>query len=155
MAATVAGVKVLDLICPHGHTFEGWFANEDDFADQQQRGLLACPVCDAVGIAKRPSAPRLNLGHASAAQPGPAVAAAEDKPLSASALKARLHAAVQQVLAHTEDVGERFADEARAIHRGDAPERGIRGQATAAEREALADEGIEVMALPVLRRPTH
>jgi hypothetical protein len=57
--------------------------------------------------------------------------------------------AVQQVMAHTEDVGEHFADEARAIHYGDAPERGIRGQATLQERHELAEEGIEVVSLPV------
>lgn len=156
MAATVAVVKVLDLICPHGHTFEGWFASETDYADQQQRGLLVCPICDAGDIRKRPSAPRLNLGHGSApAEPAPAAAPAADAPMSPSAIKAIVHEVVQQVLARTEDVGERFADEARRIHRGDAPERGIRGQASAAERDALADEGIEVMPLPVWRPAKH
>lgn len=55
---------------------------------------------------------------------------------------------VREVASRTEDVGERFAEEARRIHHGEAPERGIRGQASVEEREALADEGIEVMALP-------
>jgi hypothetical protein len=57
--------------------------------------------------------------------------------------------AVRHLLANTEDVGERFADEARRIHYGEAPERGIRGQASEQEREALRDEGIEVMPLPL------
>lgn len=156
LAATVADVKVFDLICPHGHVFEGWFASEADYADQQQRGLLVCPVCDAGDIRKRPSAPRLNLGHGAApTEPAPAAQPPADAPLSPSAIKAIVHEVVQQVLARTEDVGERFADEARRIHHGRAPERGIRGQASAAEREALADEGIEVMALPVWRPARH
>ncbi len=57
--------------------------------------------------------------------------------------------AVQHVLAHTIDVGDRFADEARRIHYGEADERPIRGQATQEEAEALRDEGIEVVALPL------
>jgi hypothetical protein len=57
--------------------------------------------------------------------------------------------AIRHVLASTEDVGERFAAEARRIHYGETAERGIRGQATASEREALLDEGIEVMPLHV------
>jgi hypothetical protein len=57
--------------------------------------------------------------------------------------------AIRHVLANTEDVGERFADEVRCIHYGEADERGIRGQATADEREALREEGIEVMPLPL------
>jgi len=59
-----------------------------------------------------------------------------------------LHA-VRQVLAYTEDVGERFAEEARRIHHGEAPERGIRGKASPTETQALLDEGIAVMPLPI------
>ena len=65
------------------------------------------------------------------------------------ALQAQWLQAVQQVLRETEDVGERFPEEARRIHYGESAQRGIRGQASAQERAALADEGIEVMALPV------
>ena len=75
-----------------------------------------------------------------------------------AALQAQWLQAVQQVLRNTEDVGERFPEEARRIHYGESAQRGIRGQASAQERAALADEGIDVMALPVplaLKRPSH
>jgi hypothetical protein len=58
---------------------------------------------------------------------------------------------VRQVIAQTEDVGERFAEEARRIHYGEVASRGIRGQATPEQRAELIDEGIEVVALPLPR----
>jgi hypothetical protein len=143
-------VKVWNLRCELGHTFEGWFGSEDDFQSQTARGLLTCPVCGVPEVSRMPSAPRLNLGHTQTtpeervpAAPEPASSGA---PNPAQAALARL---VQHALAHTEDVGERFAEEARRIHYGEAEERGIRGQASAEERESLAEEGIEVVSLPL------
>ena len=112
-----------------------------DFLEQNGRQLIACPLCADSVIVRLPSAPRLNLSGAREAEP--AAPPAQPDP-QAQWLKAMRH-----VLAHTEDVGERFADEARRIHYGEAAERGIRGQATPDEREALRDEGIEVMPLPL------
>ncbi len=89
------------------------------------------------------SAPRLNL---SGARESETTAPAPQPQFDA---QAQWMKAVRHVLAHTEDVGEKFADEARRIHYGEAAERGIRGQATPDEREALRDEGIEVMPLPM------
>jgi hypothetical protein len=137
------GMKVIDLRCHNGHGFEGWFASDDEFLDQNGRQLIACPLCADTVIVRMPSAPRLNLSGAREA-----VAALELAP-PALALQGQWLKAIRHVLAHTEDVGERFADEARRIHYGEAAERGIRGQASAAEREALRDEGIEVMPLPL------
>ena len=156
-------MKVLDLRCAHGHGFEGWFASEDDFVGQLQRGLVACPLCADTCINRMPSAPRLNLSGARAPQEPAAKAMADDSrsaagaPASAAALpaqpdtglQARWFQAVQQVLRNTEDVGQRFPEEARRIHYGEAAQRGIRGQASADERAALAEEGIEVMPLPL------
>jgi hypothetical protein len=137
-------MKVIDLRCHNGHGFEGWFGSDDEFLDQNGRRMIACPLCADTVIVRMPSAPRLNLSGAreSASAPQPA-------PPPALALQAQWLKAIRHVLAHTEDVGERFADEARRIHYGEAAERGIRGQASTAEREALRDEGIEVMALPL------
>ena len=136
-------MKVIDLRCHNGHGFEGWFASDDDFLDQNGRRLIACPLCDDTLIVRLPSAPRLNLSGAREAEPAP--------PQPPPQLEAQVQwmKVVRHVLAHTEDVGERFADEARRIHYGEAAERGIRGQATPGEREALRDEGIEVMPLPL------
>jgi len=134
-------MKVLDLRCAQDHRFEGWFASDDDEAAQRERGLLVCPLCGDGDVQRLPSAPRLNLG---AAKPAESVAL----PAPADLQAAWLHA-VRQMMARTEDVGERFAEEARRIHYREVPERGIRGQATPDDAQALRDEGIEVMAPPL------
>ncbi|RYF19090.1 MAG: DUF1178 family protein [Comamonadaceae bacterium] len=139
-------MKVLNLQCSHAHAFEGWFASEDDFQGQVARGLVECPLCGDAQVAKMPSAPRLNLG---ASEP----AAAPPKQEVVSAPNAQLQAAwmqmVRQVMANTEDVGAKFAEEARKIHYGETEERGIRGQATREETESLLEEGISVLPLPL------
>lgn len=141
-------MKVINLRCAHGHGFEGWFGSDDDFLDQNGRGLIECPLCTDKVIQRMPSAPRLNLSGARepAAPESTADASAAAK---VDDLQQRWLAAMRHLVANTEDVGEQFADEARRIHYGDAPERGIRGQASAEDREALRDEGIEVHALPM------
>jgi hypothetical protein len=138
-------MKVLNLQCSHAHAFEGWFASEDDFQGQLARGLVECPLCGDAQVTKMPSAPRLNLGATEPAAPA--------RQEVVSAPNAQLQAAwmqvVRQVMAHTEDVGEKFAEEARKIHYGETEERGIRGQATREETEALLEEGIGVLPLPL------
>jgi hypothetical protein len=146
-------VKVLDLQCGSQHVFEGWFASEDDFASQHSRGLVACPMCGDTHITKKLSAPRLNLGAARAPASAPDNAPRQDlvatTDADAGALQAAWLALARRVLANTEDVGSRFAEEARRIHYGETPQRGIRGQASQAETESLLDEGIAVMPLPL------
>ena len=137
-------MKVLNLQCSHAHGFEGWFASEDDFQGQLARGLVECPMCGDTGISKLPSAPRLNLGAAEPAAKQEVVAAAPHAKMQAAWMEL-----VKQVMANTEDVGERFADEARKIHYGETEERGIRGQASREETEALLEEGIGVLPLPI------
>lgn len=136
-------MKVLDLRCAHGHGFEGWFASEEDFLGQNGRGLVECPICGDRVITRMPSAPRLNLGHSPAPERPPQ---AQANPPDMQGVWLR---AVREILAHTEDVGERFPEEARRIHYGESPDRAIRGAATPQERQALVEEGIEVFALPV------
>ncbi|HEX2547437.1 MAG TPA: DUF1178 family protein [Ramlibacter sp.] len=141
-------MKVLDLQCRHAHGFEGWFASEDDFQDQLTRGLLECPMCGDAQVTKMPSAPRLNFGASEPAAPAKApkqeVVAAPNAQLQAAWMQL-----VQQVMANTEDVGEKFAEEARKIHYGETEERGIRGQASAEETRELLEEGISVLPLPL------
>ena len=143
-------MKVLNLQCRHAHGFEGWFASEEDFQGQLARGLVECPLCGDAQVTKMPSAPRLNLG---ASEPAPAAAAPAAKQEVMSAPNERLQAAwmqlVRQVMTQTEDVGERFAEEARKIHYGETDERGIRGQASPEETKALLEEGIAVLPLPL------
>jgi hypothetical protein len=140
-------MKVLDLQCSHRHSFEGWFDSEDDFQGQLARGLVECPLCGDTGIGKMLSAPRLNLGA-----PQPASAPAQGQQvvnLHYASLQAAWMKMVRHVMANTEDVGERFPEEARKIHYGESEERGIRGQASREESEALMQEGISVLPLPI------
>lgn len=140
-------MKVLNLRCAHGHGFEGWFASNEAFDTQLAAGLVECPVCGDTAIVKLLSAPRLNLGNPKApAEAAPAVPSQVPAELS---LEARWMRAVREVIAKTEDVGDRFAEEARKMHYGEAEERGIRGHATPEQTEALLDEGIAVMPLPI------
>ncbi len=148
-------MKVLDLRCAVGHGFEGWFASEDDYGSQRERGLLDCPVCGNAEVMRLPSAPRLNLSgarapEAAAQAPAPASAStsASETAIHGNAATARFVEAVAELLKNTQDVGPRFAEEARRIHYGESDAKAIRGQATPEEREALADEGIEVFTLP-------
>ena len=136
-------MKVLNLQCTHRHAFEGWFASENAFQQQLDGGLVECPLCGDTAVVKLLSAPRLNLG---AGEPGPPqdVVATPDATMQAAWMKMARH-----VLANTEDVGEGFAEEARRIHYGESEERGIRGQATRRQTEALLEEGISVLPLPL------
>ena len=167
-------MKVLDLQCRLGHSFEGWFGSQADYDAQRERSLVTCPVCNDSEITKMLSAPRLNLGHGAAPEPkqvegstaagagsspsGPADAASaapalpDVAPEALQHMQAALMNMVRHVMANTEDVGPKFAEEARKIHYGEREARHIRGQATRDETEALIDEGIDVMALPV---PEH
>ena len=155
-------MKVLNLCCSRDHRFEGWFASEEDFQQQMDGGLLVCPVCADISIARLPSAPRLNMSRdrsvalaeqapADATGPaaGPKRPAAERAAGAAMVMHRLWQEAVQHVMAHTDDVGDRFAEEARRMHYGETDERGLRGQATPEEAESLREEGIEVMALPL------
>src|ERR1700754_3734309 len=132
-------MKVLDLQCPHGHRFEGWFASVDDFESQQSRKPVECPICGANEVRPLPSAPRLNLSGATETK----------APAGAGEMQARVMRALREVLEKTENVGDRFAEEARRIHYNEAPARNIRGVTTPEDARALVEEGIEVMPLPV------
>jgi hypothetical protein len=135
-------MKVFNLRCPHDHRFEGWFGSEDDWASQRERKLIECPLCGDTAIERLPSAPRLNLSSPGAGEVRDVVASPGD----AQALWLR---ALREVVERTEDVGERFADEARRIHYGEVEPRGIRGRASRDQTQALREEGIEVLPLPI------
>lgn len=142
-------MKVLDLQCGQGHPFEGWFASESDFQSQKERALVHCPLCGDAEVQKKLSAPRLNLRSGGSAPPDEvpsATAVARPAHPSPEKLAAWLEMS-RQLVANTTDVGDRFAHEARKIHYGDAPERAIRGQASAQETRELLDEGIAVLPL--------
>lgn len=167
-------MKVLNLRCSRLHCFEGWFGSEDDFQSQLERDLVECPICANSDIQKMPSAPRLNFGGHAAGQAnlparasampaaaGSGVQLANEESSDSSVAVGRLNppsaseqtafrAALRQVLAATEDVGQQFAEEARRMHYGEAPARTIRGQASSREALEMREEGIEIMVLPFI-----
>ena len=139
-------MKVLDLRCALGHTFEGWFASEEDFVSQCEHSQVECPLCGDQTITKKLSAPRLSLaGKQVQSEPKQEVSLTNQES-EAKATGAWL-ALARAVIANTTDVGDRFAQEARKMHYGETEERSIRGQATSQETQALLDEGIGVMPL--------
>ena len=145
---------VYDLLCTNGHAFEGWFASGAEFDRQKAARLVSCPVCDGIDVARRPTA-KVRIAKAQVAVP--ASPAAPAMPHDAIAgISPELLAKLREVVRNTEDVGERFPEEARKIHYDEAPPRSIRGQASREEAEALAEEGIDFSQLPpFLTRDSH
>ena len=128
---------IFDLNCsPQGHVFEAWFASSAAFEEQRAKRLVACPLCGSAEVVKAPMAPAVGSR-----------CEATSTTSSKSALAAA--AALQRkLLEGSEAVGDRFADEARAIHLGEADSRPIHGEATRAEAESLIEEGVPIAPLP-------
>ncbi len=146
---------VFDLRCVHGHAFEGWFASGEEFERQQKTHLVRCPVCDDARVERQPSA-RVHVRRAVSAADVPADAEGGGAQDAIAGFPAELVARLRRIVHNTEDVGERFPEEARRIHYEESPKRAIRGQATRDEAEALTDEGIEFSPLPpFLTRESH
>ncbi|HEX6973445.1 MAG TPA: DUF1178 family protein [Vicinamibacterales bacterium] len=140
-------MKVFNLCCDIDHAFEGWFASHEEFDRQLDAGLVQCPVCGTRAISKMPSAPRLNISGAQ--EPAPQAAPKEPVAMpNEAAMRAMLAQMARHIIANTEDVGERFPEEARRIHYEEAPRRSIRGVASKEEAADLEDEGIDVMPVP-------
>jgi len=133
---------VFDLICKEQHRFEGWFASGEEFASQKHQGLLACPVCGGAHVEKLPAAKIRKQ-----AEPKEAVAASAVQPGKTSQVD--ISRVIDYVLTHSEDVGKRFAEEARKIHYRETPQRSIRGVSSPDEADELREEGIPVFSLPI------
>ncbi len=148
-------MKVFNLRCHLDHRFEGWFGSDADRQRQLSQGLLSCPLCGSLEVTVLPSAPHVQIRRQVPSEPEAALRAAQTVPSSspdseaAVGLQTAWVVAVQHMMANTDDVGDRFADEARRIHYGETATRGIRGQATLEESRELLDEGIEVIPLVV------
>jgi hypothetical protein len=136
---------VFDLRCAQAHVFEAWFGSTEDFDGQRARGLVSCPICGDTEVAKAVMAPAVApKGN----QRGGKQPVAAHPPEAVKAMLAAIAEVQAKVEANCDYVGDRFADEARAIHLGEAEERGIYGEATLEQAVALKEEGIEVAALP-------
>ena len=133
---------IFDLSCEEGHRFEGWFASHEDFNAQQEKGLVRCPHCDSSQVRRIPSASHIAAPRSSSATDSAANPAGDTLRL--------LRRLGEAILQNSEDVGRRFAEEARRIHYAEAPARTIRGQATREEFLELHEEGIDVLPVPTL-----
>ncbi|PQM28094.1 DUF1178 domain-containing protein [Sphingopyxis lindanitolerans] len=144
---------VFDLSCAIGeHRFEAWFASSDSFADQQARGLIACPICGDADVRKAAMAPRVGAkSNQAVAAPAaaPPANAAEPTPELVRKVLAEIAAKQAEMLPQSRWVGRDFADAARAMHEGRAAEDLIHGQASPDEAQALRDDGIAAMPLLV------
>lgn len=131
---------IFDLRCaPHGHVFEAWFGSSEDYEAQRTRGLVSCPLCGAADVDKAPMAPAVGAkGNQADGLP----------PAQMKALLGAMADAQKKLLETSEHVGPRFADEARAIHLGEAEARAIHGQATPQQADELREEGVPVAPLP-------
>jgi hypothetical protein len=143
---------VFDLSCPDGHRFEGWFGSSADYADQQARGLLACPVCGSAAVSKAPMAPAVpakgNTRQEVLPPEAPRQLANTPMPPQVQKALAGLAKAQAEALKNSTWVGDKFADETRKMHYGERDVALIHGQATLAEAKALIEEGVPVAPLP-------
>lgn len=149
---------VFDLICDHGHPFEGWFSSSSDYADQQERGLLDCPHCGSLAVSKAPMAPSVSAKSNTRTEPmaptPPALSedahpvANQPMPKEVQKALSALAKAQDKALKDSTWVGDKFAEASRAMHYGEADQKPIHGKASIEEAEALSDEGINVAPLP-------
>lgn len=149
---------VFDLECAGtGHRFEGWFGSSEDFVRQQKRGLVTCPVCGSADVAKAVMAPRLTRKGNQMPAPvaAPAVVAQKPQPMAhamppeAVAMMKAIATMQTEALKSSTWVGDRFAEDARAMHYGEKDAAPIHGQATLDEARELFEEGVEIAPLLV------
>ena len=134
-------LKVFNCICEFGHSFEGWFDSVDSLDEQIRQGLVSCPYCDTTKVKRVPTASYVLASRDKAKNE------ISEQELAAE-IRSKMYTAARNLLKGSENVGERFAEEARAVHQGKAPMRKIHGRCTVEEAEELIDEGIGVLPLP-------
>ena len=155
------------LTCPKSHAFEGWFASSDAFDVQVKKKQVTCPACGSVKVTKAMMAPSVITSEQKVASRKRRKVPVQDT----AAVAAEAHAAAgpqiaptseqrealrelrrlrDKVLAQSDYVGPRFAEEARRIHEDGKPQRGIHGEASLDDVKALVEDGIEIFPVPVL-----
>jgi hypothetical protein len=146
------------LRCEQNHAFESWFQDSGAYDQQVKRKLVSCPVCGSAEVEKAIMAPQIvskkGRGKAPAPVETPAEAPATESTPLMMAQERELRAKIKELRDHivksADNVGERFPNEARAMHYGDKEHRPIYGEASPDEARALIDEGVEVSPLPTL-----
>ena len=159
------------LICDQNHEFEGWFQASAAFDAQAESGLLRCPLCDSDQVKRALMTPNLaSPKRRKAIEPpmadpvpkpaNPALPQQLAPPIKSEQVQAFgaalavLRQLQKKITKDCRDVGDNFAEEARKIHYGEAEAEGIFGRTTHEEREALEDEGSDVLDMPSLP-PDH
>ncbi|MFY9327143.1 MAG: DUF1178 family protein [Georgfuchsia sp.] len=125
---------ILNLQCTEAHPFEGWFDSVEDFDRQANAAMVACPLCGNTQVSRLPSGPRVKCAH--------------DADKQDQQVMAHMMRALFEMAKSSEDVAERFPEEARRMHYGEAESRNIRGQATLTETRELLEEGIAILPVP-------
>ncbi len=153
------------LVCDRAHGFESWFPDSAAYDDQATQGFISCPECGSVKIGKAimsPSVARQDRLPAEPPQPAakdasPAAASPEEAPQPVALLDPRqqmLRAMMRElrsrIAENTDDVGQRFSQEARRMHDGDIPQRSIRGEASVDDARSLLEDGIDILPIPRL-----
>jgi hypothetical protein len=144
-----------DLMCEKGHAFDAWFSDSAAYDKQRKRGLVECAHCGSIKIEKQLMAP--NVGAKGNKKSDVALPSAAPQQMVAGPVDPRMQVMMQMVrdfrkhvTENAENVGDKFADEARKIHYKESEARGIYGQATPNEARELLEEGIDVHAIPLL-----
>lgn len=137
---------LFNLRCPKEHVFEGWFRSGDAYEEQLEAKTISCPVCGSRKVEKAPMAPRIGKGAEKAA------ARQQADSEKAAQLMTALRELRTKIEAEGDNVGERFAEEARRIHYGEVETRSIYGQSTDEEAEELREEGIPFARIPWVPR---
>jgi len=131
------------LHCDQAHEFEGWFRSSDDYETQRKRGFVECPSCGSNKVDKALMSPAVSTSRS---QEKVALAMGAEQQRMMSELKAL----TDKMKEGAENVGDKFAAEARKIHFGETEARGIYGEASLDEVKGLAEDGVPFMPIPVL-----
>jgi len=151
------------LNCAEGHTFEAWFSSSKGYDAQVRRNQVTCPVCGSDEVKKAIMSPRVARSRSRKQRPvaeeAPTTAPAAPPPARQSQhmlngeqrkLLNQMRQLRDEMLAKSDYVGPKFAEEARRIHNEEAPARGIHGEATPEEVAELKEEGVDIYPVPIL-----
>ncbi|WP_299326577.1 DUF1178 family protein [Parasphingopyxis sp.] len=151
---------VFDLQCGDNHVFEAWFGSSADYEEQREKGLVSCPICGSGDISKALMAPAVGTkgnrkkdGSGVAGDKAVSVSNTNPDPAQMKAVLESLAKEQAKALENSDYVGDKFADEARAMHDGEIDERPIHGQTTIEDAKSLVEDGVPVAPLPLPVRP--
>ena len=148
---------IFELTCGHGHRFEGWFASGEEFARQQERSLVTCPVCDDANIERLPSA-RVSVAKGAARDNAPPAEPTEERNTTTDAavgLPTEALVKLREMVRNTENVGRRFPEEARKMHYQEVPAAGHPWPGVARRGESADGRRHRVHVVAIIPRRRH